>query len=111
MLGVPFARPDGPGRGSPLSRAHRPNPVIVIGHIRDLALSPLPVAFYSSNVVGRIRVALRGIILGIAWGVVAGGVHGTSPAQGARVGLLLWAPLVVLSLRGPYAHHLETATD
>lgn len=61
--------------------------------------------------MGRVRIALQGIALGIAWGVVVGEVHGTSPTQGARVGLLLWVPLVLLSLRGPYAYNLETATD
>jgi hypothetical protein len=60
--------------------------------------------------MGRLRVAMQGIACGIAWGVVVGGVHGTSPTQGARVGLLLWGPIVLLSLRGPYAEHLETAT-
>ncbi len=57
------------------------------------------------------RAAAQGVALGIAWGVVVGGAHGASPAQGARVGLFLWAPIVLLSVRGPYAHHLEYATD
>ncbi len=59
----------------------------------------------------RARAAGRGQLLGIAWGIVVGGALGASPAHGARVGLFLWAPIVLLSIRGPYAHHLEYATD
>jgi hypothetical protein len=40
-----------------------------------------------------------------------GGAHGASPTQGARTGLLVWGPIILLSLRGPYAHHLETPPD
>ncbi len=59
----------------------------------------------------RTRIAAQGIALGVAWGVVVGGVHGAPPAQGIRVGFFLWAPLVLLSIRGPYAAHLEYAPD
>lgn len=63
------------------------------------------------HLVERARIAAQGVVLGIAWGVVVGGAHGASPAQGLRVGLLLWAPLVLLSIRGPYADHLEYSAD
>lgn len=61
--------------------------------------------------MGRLGASVRGIALGVAWGVVVGGAHGASPTQGARTGLLVWGPIILLSLRGPYAHHLETPID
>ena len=57
------------------------------------------------------RAAARVIVLGVAWGVVVGGAHGASPTQGAGVGLALWGPLVLVSVRGPYAAHFETVAD
>lgn len=47
----------------------------------------------------RLRALFAGIAAGILWGVVVAWWHDAPLAEGAGVGLRVWGPIVLISLR------------
>lgn len=59
----------------------------------------------------RLGALARGTAGGVLWGVLVGWFHGASIARGAIVGLELWIPILILSMRWRDGDPVVSAVD
>jgi hypothetical protein len=59
------------------------------------------------GVAERLRLILFGVLVGLAWGVLAAWWYGAPIVHGMWVGVLLWGPAVFVAIPGPYAPVVE----
>ena len=57
----------------------------------------------------RLRLIALGIVLGMAWGVLAALWYGAAIGHGVAIGAALWGPAVFVGIPGPHAPVIENA--